>query len=288
VIDDINKVPLCTPRWRVGAPVVALVPHLFGTTAFSELPAPLAAVVWLAERPIPYVYRRSLFHVISKSTAADLVARGISSEKITVIYPGIDCARYTPDESRRSPTPLFAYLGRLKRYKGVDIVIRAFAAAAIGDAHLEVAGTGDQRPELERLVGALGVEKRVTFSGFVDEAAKQDLLRRAWSLVFASPKEGWGITNLEAQASGTPVIVSDSPGLRESVQPGVSGVLVEHGNIGQLAAAMRNMVSDAGKVMTMGAQGRRFASSFSWERTADETELHIREAIQREVRESST
>jgi glycosyltransferase involved in cell wall biosynthesis len=280
VLDDINKIPLCTPLWRAGAPVVALVPHLFGTTAFRELSIPLAAVVWLSERLIPYVYRQSLFHVISKSTASDLVERGIASRNITVIYPGIDCERYTPDESRRSPTPLFAYLGRLKRYKGVDIVLRAFAEASIRGARLEVAGTGDLRPELERLARRLGIANNVTFSGYVDEATKQDLLRRAWSLVFASPKEGWGITNLEAQASGTPVIVSDSPGLRESVKPGASGVLVQHGNIKQLAQAMRNMASDPLKVAHMGAEGRRFASTFSWDNTAEQTELHIREAIQ--------
>ncbi|MFP5354884.1 MAG: glycosyltransferase family 4 protein, partial [Gemmatimonadota bacterium] len=75
IVEDINKVPLFTPRWG-RTPVVSVVPHLFGGTAFQEFPAPLAALVWLAERPIPRAYRRVPFEVISRSTADDLVARG--------------------------------------------------------------------------------------------------------------------------------------------------------------------------------------------------------------------
>ena len=58
------------------------------------------------------------------------------------------------------------------------------------------------------------------------------MLRRAWALVFASPKEGWGITNLEAAACGTPVVASNSPGIRESVRDGETGYLVPHGDVG--------------------------------------------------------
>ena len=143
--------PLYTPRWG-GPPVVALVPHLFGGTAFQELAAPLAAAVWLAERPLGRAYRGVPFQAISESTAADLAERGIPRSAVEVIYPGIDTVTYTPCAGARAPTPVFAYLGRLKRYKGVQLVIRAFARdAAIPSARLEIAGAGDYQPALERL-----------------------------------------------------------------------------------------------------------------------------------------
>jgi len=279
ILDDINKVPLCTPLWTGSTPVVALVPHLFGTTAFSELPAPLAAIVWLSERPLPIIYRHSLFHAISRSTADDLVSRGVRRDRISVIYPGIDSGRYTPDAERRSPTPLFAYLGRLKRYKGIDLILRAFAGMAVPGARLEIAGTGDFRPALERLALSLDLTDRVSFLGFVTEEQKLDLLRRAWSLVFTSPKEGWGITNLEAQACATPVIASDSPGLRESLQPGVSGLLVPHGNLQALSGALDSLAAAPETVSAMGLRGREFSRTFSWDRTAMETERHLSSAI---------
>ena len=127
MVEDVNKVPLYTPRWG-GPPVVALVPHLFGGTAFQELAAPLAAAVWLAERPLGRAYRGVPFEAISASTAADLAERGIPRSAVEVIYPGIDTVSYTPCAAERAPTPVFAYLGRLKRYKGVHHVIQAHSS----------------------------------------------------------------------------------------------------------------------------------------------------------------
>ena len=279
LIEDINKMPLHTPRWGK-VPVVAVVPHLFGSTAFQELPAPLAAAVWLAERPIPWVYGSVPFEAISESTANDLVARGIARERIRVIYCGIDSKHYTPNPAERSDTPVFAYLGRLKRYKAVDLVIRGFARAALPGATLEVAGSGDYRPALERLASSLDLDDRVTFLGRISEAEKLRLLRRAWALVFTSPKEGWGITNLEAAACGTAVIASDSPGIRESVRNGETGFLVRHGDVPALAAAMGRLAADRSLAERLGAQGRSFATTFTWERTASETARHLHEVIE--------
>src|SRR5690242_19377125 len=65
LVEDINKIPVYTPRWRAKH-TVALEPHLFGSTAFQEFPAPLAAAVWFAERPLGYVYRDVPFQAISE------------------------------------------------------------------------------------------------------------------------------------------------------------------------------------------------------------------------------
>ena len=281
LVEDINKVPLHAPRWSGVPPVVAVVPHLFGSTAFKEAPWPLAAAVWLAERSIPRAYRSIPFEAISESTADDLASRGIPRDSIRVIYCGIDSVRFTPEPAARAAQPTFAYLGRLRRYKGVDIVIRAFAAMQSPDATLEIAGTGDDRSRLERLVASLDLGRRVRFLGFVSEAEKCSLLRRAWGLAFASPKEGWGITNLEAAACGTPVVASDSPGLRESVRDGETGFLVPHGDVGAMAAALDRLARSPALVASLGARGRQFAETFTWERSAVETEAHL-EAVVRE------
>ncbi|MDB4915827.1 MAG: glycosyl transferase group 1 [Gemmatimonadetes bacterium] len=274
LVEDVNKVPLYTPGWG-GPPVMALVPHLFGGTAFQELAVPLAGAVWLAERPIGRAYRGIPFEAISVSTAEDLAARGIPRASVEVIYPGIDTVAYTPLDGTRSPVPVFSYLGRLKKYKGVHLVIRAFAAMAHPTAVLEIAGAGDFREALERLAASLDLGERVRFLGRIDEGAKLSLLRRSWGLVFASPKEGWGITNLEAAACGTPVVASNSPGIRESVKDGETGFLVAHGDTRAMAAAMSALAADVGLVTRLGMQARRFAETFTWERAAEETERHL-------------
>ncbi|NNG17226.1 MAG: glycosyltransferase family 4 protein, partial [Gemmatimonadales bacterium] len=145
VVEDINKLPLFLAT-LTELPLCVIVPHLFGTTAFREASWPVATVVWLSERPIPRMYRRAGFHAISESTRDDLVRRGVPRQRIQVIHPGVDTTHFTPDPLvRRSSPPAFLYVGRLKRYKGVELAIRALALAREGrpDLTLQVAGHGD-------------------------------------------------------------------------------------------------------------------------------------------------
>ena len=278
LIEDINKIPLYTPLWGARR-TMAVVPHLFGDTAFAEVPAPVAGIVWMSERPLRLIYDRVPFEAISESTADDLAARGIPRDSVRVIYCGVDTDLYTPAPEQRSSTPLFAYLGRLKRYKGVDIVLRAFAALGQPNARLEIAGSGDYRAGLEALARSLDLGDRVSFLGFVSEEQKLALLRRAWALVLASPKEGWGITNMEAAACGTPVLASDSPGIRESVRHGETGMLVPHGSVTAMRDAMASLAGSRTLVDSLGMAGRAFAQGFTWERAALETEQHLEQVV---------
>lgn len=281
VVEDINKLPLFLDG-MTGRPLCAIVPHLFGTTAFEEAPWPMAAAVWAAERPLARAYPRAGFHAISESTRDDLVARGVPAGRIRVIHPGVDAARYTPaPDGRRAGTPTFLYVGRLKRYKGISIAIRALALARVRrpDLSLDVAGTGDHRAALERLAAELGIAHVVRFRGFVTEAEKIDLLRRAWANVFPSPKEGWGITVIEAAACGTPSVASDSPGLRDSVRHDETGFLVPHGDAEALAGRLLELAEAPARVASLGAAARRFAEGLTWDRTATDTERQLRDLI---------
>ncbi len=281
LVEDINKLPLYLCR-LTAIPFCAIVPHLFGTTAFLEAHWMTAAIVWAAELPLPRLYGRAAFHAISESTRDDLVRRGVPRERIEVIYPGVDAAWYCPDAGTpKALRPTFLYLGRLKRYKGVEIALRALAAACRSgaDLALDIAGQGDDRPRLERLAGALGVADRTRFLGFVSAAEKRRLMRQAWAVVLPSPKEGWGISNVEAGACGTPALASDSPGLRESVRHGETGFLVPHGDVPALAARMLELARDPGLVARLGAAARVFAAGLSWERAAAATEAHLERIV---------
>ena len=277
LVEDVNKLPLFTPGLWAG-PHVTIIPHLFGGTAFQEVDPVQASIVWAAERPLPWAYARSAFHVISDSTRDDLVARGIAPDRITVINPGVDPAWFHPDPSvRRASTPSFLYLGRLKRYKGVEVALRALALARVSrpDLTLDIAGNGDDRPRLERLAGELGLGTAVRFHGFVSEERKRELLRSTWANLFPSPKEGWGITNVEAAACGTPSLASDSPGLRDSVRNGETGFLVPHGDASALAERLLAFAADPALIERLGIQARRFAEGLTWDHAADRTEAHL-------------
>ena len=281
VVEDINKLPLFLAS-ATDLPFCVLVPHLFGVTAFQEAPWPMAAAVWLGERPLPRAYRRAAFHAISESTRDDLVARGVAAARIRVIHPGVDGEHFRPSPGEpRSSEPRFLYVGRLKRYKGIALAIRAIAVArrSRADLRLDIAGTGDHRPALERLASELGQADAVTFHGFVSEERKISLLRTTWANLFPSPKEGWGITVVEAAACGTPSLASDSPGLRDSVRHTETGYLVPHGDVDALAARMLELAGDPALVARLGAAARRFAQRLSWDRAAAETERHLLDII---------
>jgi glycosyltransferase involved in cell wall biosynthesis len=283
VVEDINKVPLFLPT-LTALPFVAIIPHLFGETAFQEVSFPSAAFVWLMERPIPLVYRRAAFHVISESTRDDLVARGVPAARVTVIHPGVDSRDLTPGPAGgRSSVPSFLYVGRLRRYKGVETAVRALALVrrVRPDAILDIAGRGDDQPRLAGLARELGIEGAVRFHGFVAEDTKRELLRRTWANVFPSAKEGWGITNVEAAACGTPSLASDSPGLRDSVRDGQTGYLVPHGDAAALAARMIELAADPALVERMGGAARQFAESLTWDAAAEATEHHLQETLAR-------
>ena len=281
VVEDVNKLPLFLPA-LTALPFVAIVPHLFGTTAFAEASWPVAATVWASELPIPWVYRRAGFHAISESTRDDLVRRGVAADRVIVIHPGVDSTWYSPDPNTpRAPHPAFLYLGRLKRYKGVEYALRALAAArqVRADVTLDICGQGDDRGRLEGITQTLGLGDAVRFLGFVAEDEKRRLLRQAWAVVFPSPKEGWGISNVEAAACGTPALASDSPGLRESVRHGVTGYLVTHGDSRGLADRMLALAADPALVARLGAAARSFAQGLSWDSAAKATVAHLQQII---------
>jgi glycosyltransferase involved in cell wall biosynthesis len=281
VVEDINKLPLYLAG-LTRLPFCAIIPHLFGTTAFREAAWPMAVAVALAERPIPRAYRRAGFHAISESTRDDLVRRGVPKARIRVIHPGIDAAGYAPAPGLdRTQPPTFLYVGRLKRYKGVDVALRALALArrARADLSLDIAGTGDDAPRLRGLARSLGLEAAVRFLGFVPEERKRELFRMATANLFPSPKEGWGLTVMEAAACGTPSLASDSPGLRDSVRDGETGYLVPHGDAAMLARRMLELADDPALVARLGRASRRHAEGWSWDDAAAATDAHLAELI---------
>lgn len=274
LVEDVNKFPLFTSLWR-GPPLVLQVPHLFGSVAFQQESWPVAATVWAGERLMPPIYRGVRIHAASESTARDLVERGFSRDRIRVIHNGVDHSFYRPDEGvERASEPTIVYVGRLKEYKELDVVLEALALLADRgrNLRLRIAGKGDDRSRLEDRCRELGLEGRVEFLGYVTEERKRRLLRTAWVSVYPSPKEGWGITNIEAAACGTPAVASDSPGLRESVADGVSGILVPHEDREAWAGALERLVDDPDLRGRLADGARRHARRFSWERAAAETE----------------
>ena len=284
IIEGIDKIPFYLPLFERKTPIMAIVPHLFGSTVFQEVSFLPAAYVYVLERGIAKVYRHCMFSLLSKSTQVDLVARGIPLDQTRVIQPGFTHEDY-PAPVLKPPRvrPTFIYVGRIKRYKGIQQGIEAVARlrTRYPDILFQIVGAGDYLEPLRKLTRELGVERQIEFTGRISHENKIQLMQQADVLIYPSPKEGWGLSVLEANACGTVVVASDSPGLNEAVQDGRTGFLVPHGDVAAMVARLDQLLSDPVMYAQMRTNGLEWVKTFTWAKAARETLALMEEAVRR-------
>ncbi len=267
VVEDINKVP-CFVAQHTRAEVAVIVPHLFGTAAFQEANPVVASYVVGLEWMIPSAYRDKRFLAISESTRDDLVQRGVPAGKIAVVHCGLDHDRYRHDPAvAKTASPTLLFVGRLRRYKGLDWVLRTLPRVLeqVPGLVLEIVGDGPWQAALVQQAAARGITGSVRFRGFLPFAEKVKLMQSAWAVVQPSPKEGWGLTVVEAGACGTAVIAADSPGLRDSVRRDETGLVVPFDDDAALAAAIVRLARDTALRDRLATGGLAWAARFEWD-----------------------
>jgi len=206
----------------------------------------------------------------SHETAAKLHdVQGISTERIHLLHWGLDPAFFElachadelplPDSIPRARYVLA--VGRwssAERYKGFDTLIRALPEVrrAIPDVHLVFVGEGDDQPALEKLAQSIHVRERVHFISGLTREQLVAAYRHADIFALPSSGEGFGLVFLEAMAMGKPVVGGNHGGIPDIIQEGVTGFLVPHGDVGQLANRLERLLTNASLAAEMGPRGR--------------------------------
>lgn len=264
IIDDQNKIPFYSPLFTKSRNLIMIM-HLFRKAIFKETNFIFASYVFITERLIPLLYPHSHFIAISQSTAGDLRDMGVKN-KIYVVYSGI------PKTTIKSNVPrqknLIAYVGRIKKYKSIDHLL--YAVHNLKKEYpvdLTIVGGGDGLLDLKKIAQRLNLA--VNFRGFVKENEKYEVYHQARIVVQPSIKEGWGLTSIEAQACGTPVICANSPGLKETVIDGKTGYLYEYGNIPQLTDKIKELLIDDEKWKNFSNEAQEWTKNFSWDKAAE-------------------
>lgn len=271
VVDDSNKIVFAVP-WLTKVPSVALIHHLFGSAIHREASLPAACYVRLSEALVGRMYRKTTVMTGSPSARLELLERGI--EDVVDVGEGVDLTGYAPPAPGERDPDLLLYLGRVKKYKGLDVLIRSLHRLAdrFPRLRLEVAGSGDDVPRLREVAAGLGLSDRVKFLGRVSEEEKIALYRRAMVALNSSLKEGWGLTSIEANGCGTPVVASDVPGLCDSVQDGKTGYLVPFGDDAAMADRIGRILGDQDLSTRLQENSLAWAKSHTWDKVADRTE----------------
>lgn len=265
VVEVWNGIPFATPLWWRG-PRLVLLHHLHDRLWPSVLPGPLARVGSIFERRVaPYAYRSSPISTLSASSKDEIVARTpLPADVVRVNSVGVE-DRFCPDGARHS-RPTVLVVARLTEAKRVDVVIDAMTSvvAKIPDARLVVVGDGPARPALVAQVSRLGLRGHVELLREVGPDELLDHYRSAWVLASASESEGWGMSVTEAGACGTPSVVSDIVGHRDSVPDG-AGLRVPVVGFGP---ALARMLTDDDLRNATGQRALEFARTLSWDRVA--------------------
>lgn len=288
VIDEVNTIPFFTPLYVNGdTRCFALFHQLCREIWFYEFRAPglLQKFAYWLEPHYLKLYRNIPTLAMSDSTLADLQAIGIKN--ITIYAKGIDDI-HLPVLPPKTLSPHFIFVGRQVPSKRVDEVIKAFAIFCkqyqyINAPQLDLVGFCpdlDYAQYLQDLVRQQGLEQKVIFHGSVSESSKLALMKQASLLLVTSVREGWGLVVTEANALGTPAIVYDVPGLRDSVQHEKTGLITSATTPNALASAMLHAVHSPNLYNQLRYAAWEYSKLFTWDKAASET-LTILEAFGR-------
>ena len=165
-----------------------------------------------------------------------------------------------PEDRPRDAALRLVTLARLVTRKRLDVLLEAMHTLADARTRLTILGDGPERPRLEQRARDLGLAERVTFTGYVTEAAKHRALAEADIFVLASAHEGFGLVYLEAMQHGLPIVAARLGGQADFLADGRTGRLVQPGAASELRAAIDDLARDPALRTRIGAHNREVAA----------------------------
>ena len=230
-----------------------------------------------------YVLRRAARVIaVSAEIRDELVERGVSVDRIPIIYNGVTArAENTQPGVRRggTRTPQLLAVGRLAEEKNFSLLIEAVSILrrTIPGIHLAIAGDGPLRSALRDLVAKLGTENAVELLGFVQDV--RPLLQSTDCFVMPSKTEGMPMALLEAMASGCPIVASGVGGIPSMVRDECEALLVPPGDKAALVGAISRVLASDSEARRLGSAARlRFEREFTAEAMARAYSVVYREA----------
>lgn len=270
-IDVQNGIPFFTPLF-VFIPKFSFVFHVHGKQFFYELPFGISHIGYLIEKYLfPLLYNDLHVVTISETTKEDLVAIGFKKKNIHIVYCGINEKKRKSKKSKKFSSPTILYLGRIKSYKRVDLLISLLPAILkkVPKAKLIIAGWGTEASSVTNMVMKSPWRKKIRLVGPVSEKEKNELLSRSWIFINPSIGEGWSISVVEANLHATPAIAFRVPGLSESIKDKKTGFLVE--DTDELVSSTIKALKNEKLRKKLSKSAYLWAKSFSWDTAAKES-----------------
>jgi len=236
----------------------------------------------MLERLAAWVHRDTMVQAYTHDWKRAFPEIGFKPENVFVVPVSIRDEWLVDEPFDRSPSSTALWIGKLRRYKCTDHVIRAMATVVeeIPKARLIVVARHDDlayERQLQELVTALSLDGNIEFVFNVDEEQKRDLLRSSRLLVLPSSVEGFGIVVLEANACGVPVVASSGVP-QGAVRDGENGLRYPFGEIDELSQRITRLLTDDEQHARLSSNSVAFAREFSWEKVSKQYEAIVQQA----------
>lgn len=279
VIDEMNTMPFFA-KFATNKPTILLVHQLCRRVWFYEMAFPLSLVGYLLEPIVLRLLRNQPVLTVSKSTREDLVRYGFQRSKISIIREGL-VIRPKPtlgNEEKRSEPTILA-LGSIRAMKRTRHIVEAFELAkkSIPNLRLIVAGKPLGRYGARTLarIEQSPWKQHITVKGQVSPEEKITLLRQAHVLAVTSVKEGWGLVVSEANSQGTPAVVYDADGLRDSVKHNRTGLVCRSNTPAALAENIVALLGNTRKYALLQRNAWKSAMAMDFDHSTDDMESAI-------------
>jgi glycosyltransferase involved in cell wall biosynthesis len=276
-----SRIPRMAPLY-VRQPVISEWHQIHRQLFAAQYPRYLNGPLNLLERVTAWVHRNTRVRAGTEEWKRAFPKIGFKPENVFLVPVSIRDDWLHHQNGSRATEPTILWLGKLRRYKCPDHIVRAMPVVIdqIKTARLVIAGRHDDvayERELHNLVERLGLERSVVFRFNLTEAEKRRLIQESRILVLPSSVEGFGIVVLEANACGVPVIASS--GVPEgAVRDGFNGLRYQFGDIRALADRIVHLLWDTALYSSLSKNASSNAERFSWSRVGADYERVVREA----------
>lgn len=268
-IDEVNTIPFLAKLY-VRENNILFVHQLCKEIWFYQLPAYIGWIGYLLEPLYLRIIADRKVITVSESTKQDLIRHGFKSEKIFIISEGIQMEPLTTlANTEKYVKPTLLSLGSIRPMKRTLDQVKAFELAKkqMPDLQLIVAGdtSGSYAQKVLNYIAASPVVNDIQVLGRVSQEQKKDLMQRAHLIMVTSLKEGWGLVVTEANSQGTPAVVHNVDGLRDSVRHRQTGLIAKRRQPQALAVIIEEALTNPATYQTLRRNAWEWSKSITFD-----------------------
>ena len=271
VIDEINTVPFFA-KFYVKEKNILFIHQLCREIWFYQMVFPLSLIGYLIEPIYLWLLRNNRVITISNSTKSDLLKYGFKKDNIHIISEGIEIDPVDNlDTITKYTNPTILSLGSIRAMKRTKDILQAYNLAKQSIPNLELVIAGDSNDpygqEFLQEIQKSEYKKDIQYLGKVSKQKKIELMQQSHIILVTSVKEGWGLIVTEANSQGTPAIVYDVDGLRDSVIHNQTGIVCTTNTPNNLAQNIAKLFSDKALYAKLRQEGHKFSQTITFEQS---------------------